>query len=112
MIRINKRCSVDGCTTTRGTSHRRCTARTSTLRRLRRTGTTDKPTIAKFGKKNDRGYVLVYELDHPFAGGKEDNYVYEHRQVLHDARGIPPVRCEWCLTDLDGWSAVHVDQAA
>lgn len=104
----NKRCSVDGCIdyARNVTPPLYCEVHYC---RLRRTGTTDKPTIAKF-KKNDRGYVLVYEPDHPLAGGKEDNYVYEHRQVLHDALGgIPPVRCEWCLTDLDGWSAVHVD---
>lgn len=75
--------------------------------RLRRYGTTGLTAAPRkiLVRKNMKGYVQVFEPDHPLA--MSDGFVYQHRKVLFDS-GLFCGSCAICGKAIT-WKSMHTD---
>lgn len=75
--------------------------------RIMRNGTSDiKITQRKYRRINSAGYHLIHEKNHPLVN--KDEYVYEHRYVIYNAKNGIAGNCELCGVKED-WATCHVD---
>lgn len=90
-------CSVSGCRNHRGYANPPVC--NSCYRRLRRTGTLEKPAPPAHRSLCTTGYIRIFKKSHPLAN--KQGWVFEHRAVLYDAIGPGPHQCHWCKCSVD-----------
>lgn len=77
--------------------------------RFMRNGTYDTVITRKYRRSNPKGYQLLFEPNHVLS--QSGGYVYEHRYVLYNYRGIFIKNCDKCGKDWS-WDDIyksHVD---